>query len=110
MSSLQDGLESLKIKWVIPKVCTIDTTEECNNLLHSGYTLINNMGYKVSYRDGEQFKTNWNRTRDYKFSKPSLWQVYNNTKSTNDKTVIVDIYSFGFKLHNILYELSNKFL
>ena len=99
------------IKWLIPKRHTLTTTDECNHLLNSGYTLINNMGYVVFLNhDNKQIKTNRFRTRNYKFSNPQLWQVLDTDSSNSyNETVIMDTTSFIFKLEYYMSLLASKF-
>lgn len=44
--------------------------------LYEGFTIQNNYGYDVYInKEGKQIKSNPNRTRNYKFSKPWYWTV-----------------------------------
>jgi len=66
--------------WCIPCEYPLETTEQCVDLLERGYTLINNAGFTVYKVHGIQIRNNIKRTRDYKFSKPCLWQVLDTSK------------------------------
>ena len=44
--------------------------------LYEGFTIKNNYGFTVYInKEGKQIKSNPNRTRNYKFSKPWYWKV-----------------------------------
>jgi len=82
-----------KFRWLLPKVAVLDTKEECQELLELGFTLINNERYVVRKRGGRQLKSNPKRSRDYHFSHPYLWQVWDCRKEE-----IVDINTLSFKI------------
>ena len=110
------GMELSKLfgenyEWLIPKKYPLESQEQAEELLQEGYTLINNHGYHVTLLNHSyQLRSNKKRQRDYKFSKYYLWQVLDTTKTTNDKTVICNYNSIGFRFDRLFRKLASKWL
>jgi hypothetical protein len=88
-------------KWIIPKMYTLDTREQCIDLLNNGYTLINNTGYIVTLDEdtGKQLMSNKNRKCSYDFSRPYFWQcIKSGHLDTPYHKAIVNTKSWLFKL------------
>lgn len=96
-----------RIKWLIPYKRGLKTPREAKALLTDGYTLINNMGFKVHLQGLKQVKTNTNRKRDYKFTNPDLWQVLNTDSTSCYRTVLYDTESYMFKAQRLLNKFCN---
>jgi len=98
-------------RWLIPKIHTLETREECKKLLENGYTLINNEGYTVELRpNGTQKWSNPNRKKAYDFTHPYYWQCIDFDEGNTYREQIQDTQSLWFKFNYMLVWCGSRFL